>query len=69
MREDETFVQISEGLASRFGGTVELDKGLTMERIEGEPDLDKPRFDKPRFERPARPELSLIHISEPTRPY
>ncbi|MBP9047836.1 MAG: DEAD/DEAH box helicase [Tabrizicola sp.] len=56
VREDETFVQISEGLASRFGGTVELDKGLTMERIEGEPDLDKPRFDKPRFERPARPE-------------
>ena len=30
VREDETFVQISEGLASRFGGTVELDKGLTM---------------------------------------
>jgi ATP-dependent RNA helicase DeaD len=56
VREDETFVQISEALASRFGGTVELDKGLTMERIEGEPDLDKPRFDKPRFERPARPE-------------
>lgn len=56
VREDETFVQISEALASRFGGTVELDKGLTMERVEGEPDFDKPRFDKPRFERPARPE-------------
>jgi ATP-dependent RNA helicase DeaD len=56
VREDETFVQISETLASRFGGTVELDKGLTMERVEGEPDFDKPRFDKPKFERPARPE-------------
>lgn len=56
VREDETFVQISEALAPRFGGTVELDKGLTMERIEGEPDFDKPRFDKPRTERPARPE-------------
>jgi ATP-dependent RNA helicase DeaD len=47
VREDETFVQIAEALAARFGGTVELDKGLTMERIEGEPDLDKPRFSKP----------------------
>ncbi len=56
VREDETFVQISEALASRFGGTVELDKGLTMERVEGEPDFDKPRFDKPKFERPARAE-------------
>ena len=56
VREDETFVQISEALASRFGGTVELDKGLTMERIEGEPDLDAPRAAKPKFERPARPE-------------
>jgi ATP-dependent RNA helicase DeaD len=56
VREDETFVQISEALASRFGGTVELDKGLTMERIEGEPDFEKPRFDKPRTERPMRAE-------------
>ncbi len=54
VREDETFVQISEALASRFGGTVELDKGLTMERVEGEPDFDKPRFAKP--ERPERRE-------------
>ncbi len=54
VREDETFVQISEALASRFGGTVELDKGLTMERIEGEPDFDKPRFVKP--DRPERRE-------------
>ncbi|KAM3106654.1 DEAD/DEAH box helicase [Phormidesmis sp. 146-33] len=54
VREDETFVQIAEALASRFGGAVELDKGLTMERIEGEPDFDKPRFAKPeRREKPA----------------
>lgn len=51
VREDETFVQISEPLAPRFGAQVELDKGLMMERVESEPD-----FDKPRFERPARPE-------------
>jgi ATP-dependent RNA helicase DeaD len=53
VREEETFVQISEPLAARFGTRVDLDKGLVMERIAGEPD-----FDRPRFERPARPERS-----------
>ncbi|MDP3197321.1 DEAD/DEAH box helicase [Tabrizicola sp.] len=67
VREDETFVQISEALASRFGGTVELDKGLTMERIEGEPDLDKPRFVKPeRAERPERREKPA-YVPKPPR--
>ncbi|WP_103257509.1 DEAD/DEAH box helicase [Tabrizicola aquatica] len=56
VREDETFVQIAEAVADRFRGPTDLDKGLMMERIEGEPDLERPRFDKPRFERPARPE-------------
>jgi ATP-dependent RNA helicase DeaD len=56
VREDETFVQIAEGLAPRFGKEIDLDKGLMMERLEGEPDLDRPRPDKPRLERPARPE-------------
>jgi ATP-dependent RNA helicase DeaD len=55
VREDETFVQIAEPLSARFGAQVELDKGLVMERIEGEPDLDAPRG-HPRPERPARPE-------------
>lgn len=64
VREDETFVQISEALASRFGGTVELDKGLTMERIEGEPDLDKPRFAKP--DRPERREKPA-YVPKPPR--
>jgi ATP-dependent RNA helicase DeaD len=64
VREDETFVQISEALAPRFGGTVELDKGLTMERIEGEPDFDKPRFAKP--ERPERREKPA-YVPKPPR--
>lgn len=64
VREDETFVQIAEALASRFGGTVELDKGLTMERIEGEPDFDKPRFAKP--ERPERREKPA-YVPKPPR--
>ncbi len=56
VREEETFVQIAEGVADKFRTQIDLDKGLLMERIEGEPDFDKPRFDKPKFERPARPE-------------
>ncbi|NHB75713.1 DEAD/DEAH box helicase [Rhodobacter calidifons] len=56
VREEETFVQIAEGVADRFRGQIELDKGLLMERLEGEPDFDRPRPEKPRFERPARPE-------------
>jgi ATP-dependent RNA helicase DeaD len=55
VREDETFVQIAEPLSARFGDQVELDKGLVMERIEGEPDFDAPRS-FPRPDRPARPE-------------
>ncbi len=63
VREDETFVQIAEPLAGRFKSGIELDKGIVMDRIEGEPDLDrprveKPRFDKPRFDRPYRAERS-----------
>ncbi len=56
VREEETFVQIAEAVADKFRGQIDLDKGLLMERIEGEPDFDRPRSDKPRFERPARPE-------------
>jgi ATP-dependent RNA helicase DeaD len=57
VREDETFVQISEPLAPRFGSQTELDKGILMERIEGDPVFDKPRFDRPtRPERSDRPE-------------
>ena len=51
VREDETFVQIAEAVAPKFGSQVELDRDILMQRIEGEP-----VFDKPRFERPARPE-------------
>ncbi|MDX5349441.1 MAG: DbpA RNA binding domain-containing protein, partial [Paracoccaceae bacterium] len=71
VREDETFVQISEPLAPRFGTQIELDKGITMERVEGEPDFDKPRFpraDKPRFDRPERRERSEKPAYSPKPP-
>jgi ATP-dependent RNA helicase DeaD len=53
VREDETFVQIAEAVAGKFRDQTDLDKGLVMERIAGEPDLDKPRFEKPKFDKPA----------------
>jgi ATP-dependent RNA helicase DeaD len=57
VREDETFVQIAEGVADKFRTQIELDRDILMERIAGEPDFDKPRFDRPaRAERPERRE-------------
>lgn len=56
VREDETFVQIAAPLADKFGASVELDRDLLMQRIEGEPDLDRPRAPAPRFDRPERRE-------------
>ena len=56
VREEETFVQIAEAVADKFRQQIDLDKGLLMERLEGEPDFDRPRFDKPRGDRPTRPE-------------
>jgi ATP-dependent RNA helicase DeaD len=56
VREDETFVQIAAPLADKFGASVELDRDLLMMRIEGEPDLDRPRAPSAKFERPERSE-------------
>ncbi len=56
VREDETFVQIAAPLADKFGASVELDRDLLMQRIEGEPDLDAPRAASAKFERPERRE-------------
>jgi ATP-dependent RNA helicase DeaD len=59
VQEDETFVQIALADAPRFGEGMELEPGVTLRRIAGEPALDapvKPRA-KPRDDaaRPARP--------------
>ena len=55
VKQEETFVQIAEQLASRFGAQLEIDKDLVMTRMEGEPALDRPeRSERPeRAERPA----------------
>ncbi len=48
VKQDEAFAQIAAPLAERFGQMVQLDRDLTMTRIEGEPDLAPPA-------RPTRP--------------
>lgn len=42
VQEDRTYVQIADKLAGKFGATLELESGVMMERIAGEPDLDRP---------------------------
>ncbi|GAB1361008.1 DEAD/DEAH box helicase [Rhodobacter sp.] len=69
VQQEETFVQIAAPLAERFGASLEIDKDLVMERIEGEPDLGRfaprvgtkpegrpaPRRDKPAYQpKPSR---------------
>jgi ATP-dependent RNA helicase DeaD len=57
VQEDETFVQIAVALAPRFGEGMELEPGVTLRRIAGEPNLDapvKPRA-KPREGKPHEP--------------
>ena len=48
VQEDRTFVQILTAQAGKFGQGVELESGVTMTRLDGEPDMDRPeRLVKP----------------------
>jgi ATP-dependent RNA helicase DeaD len=42
VQEDITYVQIAEGLAGKFGAQLELENGVVMERMTGEPSMDRP---------------------------
>lgn len=58
VQQDVTYVQLAEAVASRFRDLTELDKDLMMERLAGEPTLERP--ERPaygeRAERAPRPE-------------
>ena len=56
VKTDQTFVQIAAPVASNFGDRLELEPGLTMRRIEGEPVFDAPqaRDSFPRDKKPHR---------------
>lgn len=53
VQSDETYVQIAKAQEHRFGAMLELEAGLTMERVEGEPDLARVERSAPAA-RPAR---------------
>ncbi len=76
VQEDRTFVQIAENLATKFGASLELESGVAMERIAGEPDLDRPersapkprtaRSDSPRSDAPRS--APRAYEAKPDRP-
>ncbi|MFA9230113.1 MAG: DEAD/DEAH box helicase [Microgenomates group bacterium] len=53
VQEDQTFVQIAEALAARFGQEMELESGVVMNRLAEEPSLDRPER-APRKAAPTR---------------
>ena len=52
VQQDETFVQIAQAVAGRFPASNELEAGLMMDRVEGEPVLARP--ERAPFERAPR---------------
>jgi ATP-dependent RNA helicase DeaD len=42
VQSEVTYVQIAEGLAGKFGQTLELENGVVMARMAGEPSMDRP---------------------------
>ncbi|RMC39432.1 DEAD/DEAH box helicase [Paracoccus siganidrum] len=67
VRQDVTFVQIAADSAPRFTDGQEIEPGLRLNRIEGEPDLDRPaprQYEAQRSE--ARPRDD--HRARPERP-
>ncbi len=54
VREHETHVQIAIAEAPRFGETTEIEPGLTMRRLQGEPGPERAAVKSPGSARPAR---------------
>ncbi len=66
VQQDHTFVQIAKAAAGKFGAGIDIEEGVSMRRLEGEPSLERPerapmarkpydRGDRPeRAERPQR---------------
>jgi ATP-dependent RNA helicase DeaD len=64
VQQDETFVQIAQAVAGRFPDAQELESGLNMEKIAGEPNLDRPE----RAPRAAAPRTTRSDGSRPVAP-
>ncbi|MEO6300783.1 MAG: DEAD/DEAH box helicase [Paracoccaceae bacterium] len=66
VQDDRTFVQIAQALAGKFGQGLELESGVTMTRIEGEPDLDRPER-KPAGKPERKAPMTRVMRDEPAR--
>jgi ATP-dependent RNA helicase DeaD len=64
VREQETFVQIAVEAAPRFGDTIEIEPGLRMTRLEGEPRLDAKPERRP-AQRSRKPAAEAIPAPRP----
>ena len=64
----ETFVQIAEGDAGRFGQMVEIAPGLTMRRLEGEPSIEGRPAARPAAPRVAAPRVDAAPRAEARPP-
>lgn len=84
VQENQTFVQIATALAGKFGAGLELESGVQMARLEGEPNLDRPERspersaapraprsdygDKPRAKPAAKPYETKAYDDKPAAP-
>ncbi|WP_323010158.1 DEAD/DEAH box helicase [Paracoccus sp. (in: a-proteobacteria)] len=66
VKTEQTFVQISAPLAPKFGDLIELEPGLTMRRIDGEPVFDAPPPE--REKKPYRAATPRAPRPEPVEP-
>lgn len=57
VQDDVTYVQIGKAVAGKFGGGMDIESGVIMLRMEGEPSLDRPERSPaaPRAPRAAAP--------------
>jgi ATP-dependent RNA helicase DeaD len=84
VQENQTFVQIATAQAGKFGAGLELESGVQMARLEGEPNLDRPERspersaapraprsdygDKPRAKPAAKPYETKAYDDKPAAP-
>lgn len=67
VQETQTFVQIAAAQAGKFGAGLELESGVHMARLEGEPNLDRPERKAERS--PARAPRSDFGDKPRAKPY
>jgi len=63
VQENETFVQIGKAVAPKFGKALDLEAGVVMTRMEGEPSMDRP--ERNFSERPERAERAPARPAKP----